>query len=85
MIHFTFNIVQYMCELGANLKVVRNDEITIKEIEKMKPVRLLFLQDLCTPNEAGISVDVIKRFHASIPILGVCLGHKALLKRLEEE
>ena len=65
---FTFNIVQYMCELGANLKVVRNDEITIKEIEKMKPSQIVISPGPCTPNEAGISVDVIRRFHASIPI-----------------
>ena len=75
---FTFNIVQYMCELGANLKVVRNDEITIKEIEKMKPNQIVISPGPCTPNEAGISVDVIRRFHASIPILGVCLGHQSI-------
>ena len=75
---FTFNIVQYMCELGANLKVVRNDEITIKEIEKMKPSQIVISPGPCTPNEAGISVDVIRRFHASIPILGVCLGHQSI-------
>ena len=75
---FTFNIVQYMCELGANLKVVRNDEITIKEIEKMKPSQIVISPGPCTPNEAGISVGVIRRFHASIPILGVCLGHQSI-------
>ena len=75
---FTFNIVQYMSELGANLKVVRNDEITIKEIEKMKPSQIVISPGPCTPNEAGISVDVIRRFHASIPILGVCLGHQSI-------
>ena len=75
---FTFNIVQYMSELGANLKVVRNDEITIKEIEKMKPSQIVISPGPCTPNEAGISVDVITRFHASIPILGVCLGHQSI-------
>ena len=75
---FTFNIVQYMSELGANLKVVRNDEITIKEIEKMKPSQIVISPGPCTPNEAGISVDVIRKFHASIPILGVCLGHQSI-------
>ena len=75
---FTFNIVQYMSELGANLKVVRNDEITIKEIEKMKPSQIVISPGPCTPNEAGISVDVIRRFHANIPILGVCLGHQSI-------
>ena len=75
---FTFNIVQYMSELGANLKVVRNDEITIKEIETMKPSQIVISPGPCTPNEAGISVDVIRKFHASIPILGVCLGHQSI-------
>ena len=75
---FTFNIVQYMSELGANLKVVRNDEITIKEIEKMKPSQIVISPGPCTPNEAGISVNVIRRFHANIPILGVCLGHQSI-------
>ena len=75
---FTFNIVQYMSELGATLKVVRNDEISPQQIRDLNPEKIVVSPGPCTPNEAGISVDVIKEFHSSIPILGVCLGHQSI-------
>ena len=75
---FTFNIVQYMSELGATLKVVRNDEMSPKQIRDLNPEKIVVSPGPCTPNEAGISVDVIKEFHSSIPILGVCLGHQSI-------
>lgn len=75
---FTFNIVQYMSELGATLKVVRNDEISPQQIQDLNPEKIVVSPGPCTPNEAGISVDVIKEFHSSIPILGVCLGHQSI-------
>lgn len=75
---FTFNIVQYMSELGATLKVVRNDEISSQQIRDLNPAKIVISPGPCTPNEAGISVDVIKEFHSSIPILGVCLGHQSI-------
>ncbi len=75
---FTYNLVQYFGELGAELLVKRNDEITIAEIEAMKPERIVISPGPCTPNEAGISCDVIRSFSASTPILGVCLGHQCM-------
>ena len=75
---FTFNIVQYMSELGATLKVVRHDEISPQQIRDLNPEKIVVSPGPCTPNEAGISVDVIKEFHSSIPILGVCLGHQSI-------
>ena len=75
---FTFNIFQYMSELGATLKVVRNDEISPQQIRDLNPEKIVVSPGPCTPNEAGISVDVIKEFHSSIPILGVCLGHQSI-------
>lgn len=75
---FTFNIVQYLGELGADVKVVRNDEITIAEIEKLAPERIVISPGPCTPNEAGISLQVIQHFAGKIPLLGVCLGHQSL-------
>ena len=75
---FTFNIVQYMSELGATLKVVRNDEISPQQIRDLNPEKIVVSPGPCTPNEAGISVDVIKEFHSSMPILGVCLGHQSI-------
>ena len=67
-----------MSELGATLKVVRNDEISPQQIRALNPEKIVVSPGPCTPNEAGISVDVIKEFHSSIPILGVCLGHQAI-------
>ncbi|NSL52914.1 aminodeoxychorismate/anthranilate synthase component II [Calidifontibacillus erzurumensis] len=75
---FTFNLVQYLGELGQNLIVKRNDEITIKEIEEMDPDFLMISPGPCTPNEAGISLEAIQTFAGKIPIFGVCLGHQAI-------
>lgn len=75
---FTYNVVQYLGELGADVKVFRNDEITIEEIEAMKPKYLVVSPGPCTPNEAGISVAAIKHFAGKLPILGICLGHQSI-------
>ncbi|MDD4179512.1 MAG: aminodeoxychorismate/anthranilate synthase component II [Candidatus Margulisbacteria bacterium] len=75
---FTYNLVQYLGELGPEIKVFRNDEITIPGIEKMKPTHILISPGPGVPSEAGISEDVIRRFGGHIPILGVCLGHQAI-------
>jgi anthranilate synthase/aminodeoxychorismate synthase-like glutamine amidotransferase len=75
---FTYNLVQYLGELGQEIKVFRNDETTIPEIEKMKPAHILISPGPGGPSEAGISEDVIRRFGGHIPILGVCLGHQAI-------
>ena len=75
---FTYNLVQYLGELGAEIRVVRNDAITLDEIEAFRPDRLVISPGPGTPDDGGISLDLIKRFHQSIPILGVCLGHQAI-------
>ena len=75
---FTFNIVQYLGELGADVKVLRNDQISVSEIVELKPDRLVISPGPCTPNEAGISVEAIKTFAGKLPILGVCLGHQSI-------
>jgi len=75
---FTYNLVQYLGELGKDIRVFRNDQIEIEEIEAMRPERIVISPGPCTPKEAGISVDLIKRFSGKIPILGVCLGHQAI-------
>ena len=75
---FTYNVVQYFGELGADVKVVRNDEITIEEIEALNPEHLVISPGPCTPNEAGISVAAIKHFAGKLPILGICLGHQSI-------
>ncbi|MDI6892067.1 MAG: aminodeoxychorismate/anthranilate synthase component II [Actinomycetota bacterium] len=75
---FTYNLVQYLGELGASLEVFRNDKITIQEIEGFNPAHIVISPGPCTPNEAGISMEVIRRFAERIPILGVCLGHQAI-------
>lgn len=75
---FTYNVVQYLGELGADVRVFRNDEITIEEIEAMKPDHLVISPGPCTPNEAGISVEAIKYFAGKLPILGICLGHQSI-------
>ncbi len=75
---FTYNLVQYLGELGQDLKVYRNNKITIPEIEKMSPDRIVVSPGPCTPKEAGISIDVIKHFAGKIPVLGVCLGHQSI-------
>jgi anthranilate synthase component 2 len=75
---FTFNVVQYLGELGAEVKVVRNDEITVADIESLKPERIVISPGPCTPNEAGISMETIKAFAGRLPILGICLGHQSI-------
>ncbi len=75
---FTYNLVQYFGELGADVHVHRNDKITIDEIEALNPEKIVISPGPCTPNEAGISLDVIKHFAGKKPILGVCLGHQSI-------
>ena len=75
---FTYNLVQYFGELGAEMKVFRNDEITIEELRALKPSRICISPGPCTPNEAGISCEVIKAFGAELPVFGVCLGHQSI-------
>lgn len=75
---FTFNLVQYLGELGENPEVRRNDRITLDEIEAMAPDHILISPGPCTPHEAGISIDLVRRFSGRIPILGVCLGHQSI-------
>ena len=75
---FTYNLVQYMGELGAEMTIRRNDELTVDEVEALAPERVLLSPGPCTPQEAGISIDLIQRFAGKIPILGVCLGHQAI-------
>ena len=75
---FTYNLVQYLGELGAELKVVRNDSLTVKDAEKLRPTHIVLSPGPCTPNEAGITLTLIERLAGSVPILGVCLGHQAI-------
>jgi anthranilate synthase/aminodeoxychorismate synthase-like glutamine amidotransferase len=75
---FTYNLVQYLGELGADLQVYRNNALTLEDIEKMAPEKIVLSPGPCTPNEAGICLDVIKHFAGKIPILGVCLGHQSI-------
>jgi len=75
---FTYNLVQYLGELGEDIKVFRNDKITTHEIERLNPQRIVISPGPCTPKEAGISVEVITHFAGKTPILGVCLGHQAI-------
>jgi anthranilate synthase component 2 len=75
---FTYNLVQYFAELGEEVKVFRNDEITVEDIAKFQPARICISPGPCSPAEAGISVETIKRYAGQIPILGVCLGHQAI-------
>ena len=75
---FTYNLVQYLGELGAQVEVRRNDEVTVEEIEAMHPERIVISPGPCTPQEAGISIKLIRHFAGSLPLLGVCLGHQAI-------
>jgi anthranilate synthase component 2 len=75
---FTYNLVQYLGELGADVRVYRNDKITLQEIENLNPEEIVISPGPCTPNEAGVSVEAIRRFAGRIPILGVCLGHQSI-------
>ncbi|AOE83216.1 aminodeoxychorismate/anthranilate synthase component II [Pseudomonas sp. TCU-HL1] len=75
---FTYNVVQYLGELGADVHVIRNDELSIAEIEALNPERIVVSPGPCTPNEAGVSLEVIRHFAGKLPILGVCLGHQSI-------
>src|SRR6202142_2567304 len=75
---FTYNLVQYLGELGAEVVVRRNDQITVEEVEAMRPERILLSPGPCTPLEAGISIELVRHFAGKVPVLGVCLGHQAI-------
>ena len=75
---FTYHLVQYLGELGEDVKVIRNDELTLDEIERFAPARIVLSPGPCTPNEAGVTLAVVDRFRGRVPILGVCLGHQAI-------
>lgn len=75
---FTYNLVQFLGELGADVQVARNDQITVEEIEKLAPERIVLSPGPCTPDDAGITLDVIRHFAGKTPLLGVCLGHQAM-------
>jgi anthranilate synthase component 2 len=75
---FTYNIVQYCRELGANLKIIRNDEMSVQEIESLKPEKIIISPGPASPNEAGITLEVIEYFQDKLPILGICLGHQSI-------
>lgn len=75
---FTYNLVQYLGELGEEVRVVRNDEVTVDDIARLAPARIVISPGPCTPAEAGISLPLIERFAGRVPILGVCLGHQAI-------
>ena len=75
---FTYNIVQYCKELGADLKVIRNDELTLDEIEELHPEKIIISPGPSTPNDAGITLSLIERFKGKVPIFGICLGHQAI-------
>ena len=77
---FTYNLVQYMGELGAELEVYRNDKISLQDIENLKPRKIVISPGPCTPSKAGISKEVIKHFAGKIPLLGVCLGHQSVVE-----
>ena len=75
---FTYNVVQYLGELGADVRVYRNDAISVEEVEALKPERIVVSPGPCTPNEAGVSMAVVKHFAGKLPILGICLGHQSI-------
>jgi anthranilate synthase/aminodeoxychorismate synthase-like glutamine amidotransferase len=75
---FTFNIVQYLGQMGEDVRVYRNDKITIDEIKKLKPQAIFLSPGPCSPREAGITVDVVREFHTTVPIMGICLGHQSI-------
>ncbi|MCL4316381.1 MAG: aminodeoxychorismate/anthranilate synthase component II [Gammaproteobacteria bacterium] len=75
---FTYNLVQYLGELGADVRVFRNDQITLAEIKQLAPAQIVISPGPCTPNEAGVSMDAVKQFAGKIPLLGVCLGHQSI-------
>ena len=75
---FTYNLVQYLGELGERVRVVRNDELSVGEIEELAPERIVLSPGPCTPNEAGVSLELVRRMAGRVPLLGVCLGHQAI-------
>ena len=75
---FTFNIVQYLGQMGEEVQVYRNDKITLSEIQKLKPRAVFLSPGPCTPKEAGVTVDVVREFHKTLPIFGICLGHQSI-------
>jgi anthranilate synthase/aminodeoxychorismate synthase-like glutamine amidotransferase len=75
---FTYNLVQYLGEFGAEVVVLRNDQVTVAEVEAMHPERILLSPGPCTPQEAGISIELVRHFAGKVPVLGVCLGHQAI-------
>ena len=75
---FTYNLYQYLCELGAQVEVFRNDKLGLEDIDQMAPERIVISPGPCTPREAGISVETVRRFAGRLPILGVCLGHQCI-------
>ena len=75
---FTYNVVQYCLELGANLKVIRNDDLTVDEIKELHPQKIIISPGPATPNEAGVTLELIKEFSDTTPILGICLGHQSI-------
>jgi anthranilate synthase/aminodeoxychorismate synthase-like glutamine amidotransferase len=75
---FTYNLYQYLCELGAEVRVARNDETSIGEVESMAPERVVLSPGPCTPKEAGVSVELVERLAGKVPVLGVCLGHQCI-------
>ncbi|MFP6806938.1 MAG: aminodeoxychorismate/anthranilate synthase component II [Pseudomonadales bacterium] len=75
---FTYNVVQYLAELGETVEVYRNDEICIADVERMAPERIVISPGPCTPNEAGISIEIVRHFGGKVPILGICLGHQSI-------
>ncbi|MEE8057795.1 MAG: aminodeoxychorismate/anthranilate synthase component II, partial [Pseudomonadales bacterium] len=75
---FTYNVVQYLGELNAEVKVMRNDEISNADIEALQPERIVISPGPCTPNEAGVSMAVIEKFSGVVPVLGICLGHQSI-------
>lgn len=82
---FTYNIVQYCLELGADLKVIRNDELSVEEIEQLNPEKIIISPGPATPNEAGVCLDVIKHFAGKKPIFGICLGHQSIAQAFGAE
>lgn len=75
---FTYNLVQYLGELGAEVEVRRNDQVSVEEVEALRPSHILVSPGPCTPQEAGISIDLVRHFAGKVPVLGVCLGHQAI-------
>ncbi len=82
---FTYNVVQYCLELGANLKVIRNDELTVEEIKELNPQKIIISPGPATPDDAGVTLEVIKEFSNTTPIFGICLGHQSIAQAFGAE